>query len=166
VDVPVLAAGGIGSGRAMAAALAAGAEGVRVGTRFLGAAEFPTHPRYLERLVASQAQDTVYTDRFAGGFPNAPHRVLRSCLEAAQAFDGEVVGEELQPAGEPVPLRRFQGDYAPTTFVTGEVEAMPMWAGESVGGVTGKVPAATIVQELAAEAERLLGRWASVTMPA
>src|SRR5436853_5485 len=61
VSVPVLAAGGIGSGRAMAAALAAGADGVRVGTRFLGAAEFPTHPVYLDGLVRAQAQDTVYT---------------------------------------------------------------------------------------------------------
>ncbi len=167
VTVPVLAAGGIGSGRAMAAALAAGADGVRVGTRFLGAAEFPTNPLYLDGLVRAQAQDTVYTQRFALGFPNAPHRVLRSCLEAAEAFEGEVVGEEVQPStGERSTLRRFQGDFAPTTFVTGRVEAMPLWAGESVGGVTGIVPAAAIVQELVSEAERLLGRWAGVAAPA
>src|SRR5438874_8162719 len=95
VDVPVLAAGGIGTGRAMAAALAAGADGVRVGTRFVAAAEFPGHPVYTDGLVRAAAQDTVYTQRFAIGFPNAPHRVLRSSLEAAEAFEGEVVAEQV-----------------------------------------------------------------------
>src|SRR5258707_350374 len=46
VDIPVLAAGGIGTGRAMAAALAAGADGVRVGTRFVAAVEAAVHPEY------------------------------------------------------------------------------------------------------------------------
>jgi nitronate monooxygenase len=147
--------------------LAAGADGVRVGTRFLGAAEFPTHPVYLDGLVRAQAQDTVYTERFAGGWTiNAPHRVLRSSLEAAEAFEGEIVAEAVQPTGEHVPIRRFRGDFAPTSAVTGRVEAMALWAGESVGGVTSVQPAAAIVQELVDEAERLLGRWASVPTPA
>jgi nitronate monooxygenase len=51
VPVPVLAAGGIGTGRAMAAALAAGADGVRVGTRFAAAEEAGAHPRYVEALL-------------------------------------------------------------------------------------------------------------------
>jgi NAD(P)H-dependent flavin oxidoreductase YrpB (nitropropane dioxygenase family) len=149
------------SGRAMAAVLAAGADGVRVGTRFLGAAEYPTHPIYLDGLVRAQAQDTVYTQRFsAGGWRiTAPHRVLRSGLEAAEAFEGEIIGEEIQPTGERVPVRRFQGDLVPTTFITGRVEAMALWAGESVGGVASVQPAAATVQELVSEAERLLGCW-------
>src|SRR5205085_858127 len=64
VDVPVLAAGGIGTGRAMAAALAAGADGVRVGTRFLAATEAAAHPEYVAALIASQAEDTIYTTAF------------------------------------------------------------------------------------------------------
>ena len=59
VEVPVVAAGGIGSGRAMAAALAAGADGVRVGTRFIAAEETGAHPRYLEQLFAARASDSV-----------------------------------------------------------------------------------------------------------
>jgi hypothetical protein len=50
--------------------------------------------------------------------------------------------------------------------VTGRIEAMAQWAGQSVGGVNGIVPAAAIVQELVSEAERLLGRWANVVTPA
>jgi nitronate monooxygenase len=70
VDVPVLAAGGIGTGRAMAAALAAGADGVRVGTRFVAAEEAGAHPAYVQALIAAEAQDTAYTDVFSVGWPN------------------------------------------------------------------------------------------------
>src|SRR2546428_9641771 len=57
VKVPVVAAGGIGTGRAMAAALAAGASAVRVGTRFVAAEEAGTHPAYVDRLIAAEAKD-------------------------------------------------------------------------------------------------------------
>ena len=67
VDVPVLVAGGIGTGRAMAAALAAGADGVRVGTRFVAAAEAAVHPEYVAALIAAEAQDTAYTEAFSVG---------------------------------------------------------------------------------------------------
>src|SRR5262245_51230574 len=77
--------------------------------RFLGSAEFPTHPIYLELVIRPQAQDTVYTERFAGGWPiNAPHRVLRSCAGTAEASGGEIVGGQLQSTGQRRPLRRFQ----------------------------------------------------------
>ena len=75
VDVPVLAAGGIGTGKAMAAALAAGADGVRVGTRFVAATEAGAHPTYVAALIAAQAEDTEYTAAFSVGWRNAPHRV-------------------------------------------------------------------------------------------
>src|SRR5205823_4578935 len=76
VDVPVLAAGGIGSGRALAAALAAGADGARVGTRFVAAAEAGAHPAYVDALIAARAADTAYTDAFSVGRadPPGPHR--------------------------------------------------------------------------------------------
>ena len=88
VDVPVLAAGGIGSGRALAAVLAAGADGVRIGTRFVAAEEAEAHPRYVEALIAARPADTVRSDTFALDFPGAPHRALRSSVAAAQAFPG------------------------------------------------------------------------------
>ena len=158
VEVPVLAAGGIGSGRAMAAVLAAGADGVRIGTRFVAAEEAEAHPRYVEALIAAQPTDTVRGDTFALDYPDAPHRALRSSVAAAEAFPGDVVGEFVDPtSGDRVPVRRFQ-KLTVTRHVTGAIEAMPQWAGESVGGVTRVQPAAEIVLELAGEAERLLRR--------
>ena len=108
VDVPVLAAGGIGTGRAVAAALAAGAAGVRVGTRFVAAAEAGVHPRYAEALVRARAQDTVYTEAFSAEW-QAPHRVLRACIAAAQAFEGAVVAERTSLDGTRVPARAAVG---------------------------------------------------------
>ena len=81
VELPLVAAGGIGTGRAMAAALTAGADAVRVGTRFVAARESIAHPAYVAALIASEAEDTVITTAFGDGWPDAPHRVL-TCLDA------------------------------------------------------------------------------------
>jgi NAD(P)H-dependent flavin oxidoreductase YrpB (nitropropane dioxygenase family) len=160
VDVPVLAAGGIGTGRALAAVLAAGADGVRIGTRFVAAQEAGAHPAYLKALIAAEAGDTVYTEAFSVGWPDAPHRCLRSAIEAAAAFEGDVVGERFSAYdGECMPVHRFQSMVA-TEDTTGHIEAMSLWAGESVGGVKRVQPAADIVAELVEEAEKLLRRWA------
>jgi nitronate monooxygenase len=152
VDVPVLAAGGIGTGRAMAAALAAGADGVRVGTRFVAATETASHPEYVAALIAAEAHDTVWTETFSGGWPDAPHRVLRSCLAAAEAFTGDVVGEATRLDGTRVPVPRFQAFVLDKT-TTGTIAAMSLWAGESVGAVKRIQSAAQILRELVEEAE-------------
>lgn len=159
VQVPVLAAGGIGTGRSMAAALAAGADGVRVGTRFVAAEEAEAHPDYVNALIAAEAKDSTYTDVFSVGWPDAPHRVLRSSIEAAQAFEGDIIGRRYWPEeDEWEELHRFESKSA-NKHVIGAVEAMPLWAGESVGGVKKVQPAAEIVRELAEQAEKLLRRW-------
>jgi NAD(P)H-dependent flavin oxidoreductase YrpB (nitropropane dioxygenase family) len=157
VGVPVLAAGGIGTERAMAGALAAGADGVRVGTRFVAAPEAGFHPFYVDALIAADGEASVYTDRFFEMWPDAPHRVLASCLEAAEGFDGEVVGE-IEVAGARLPVPRF-GAPSPIASATGAVEAMALYAGQGVGGVRGRQAAGEIVRELADGAERLLRRW-------
>src|SRR5216110_35332 len=140
VRVPVVAAGGIGTGKAMAAVLAAGASAVRVGTRF----------------VAAEAKDTVLTEAFSTGW-NAPHRVLRSSVEAAERFSGDVVGERIRPwaPDERVPVRRFQSTGV-TKASYGTIDAMSFFAGESVDGVKDVLSVAEIVRELAGGAENLL----------
>jgi NAD(P)H-dependent flavin oxidoreductase YrpB (nitropropane dioxygenase family) len=156
VAVPVIAAGGIGTGRAMAAALAAGADAVRVGTRLVAAEEADAHPAYVRALIAAQPEDTVLTETFSIGWPDAPHRVLRACVTAAAAFEGETVGSQAR-GGE----RWSVGHFASTSITrdtTGALEAMPHWAGQSVGAVTCVQPAADIVRELAEQAEALLRR--------
>jgi NAD(P)H-dependent flavin oxidoreductase YrpB (nitropropane dioxygenase family) len=158
VEVPVLAAGGIGSARAMAAALAAGADGVRVGTRFVAATESGAHPEYVEALRGASAADTIITTAFSVMWPDAPHRVLRSCVEALRDFDGAVVGEmEMGPARMPIPRGAVPSPHKGTT---GTIAAMPMYAGESVSSVVDVEPAAVVIQELAEGAERLLRAWA------
>jgi NAD(P)H-dependent flavin oxidoreductase YrpB (nitropropane dioxygenase family) len=155
-DTPVIAAGGIGTARAMAAAIAAGADAVRVGTRFVAAAETDAHPDYVQALVEASSEDTVLTTAFSVMWPDAPHRVLSSCVEAAEAFEGDFVGEvemgaarmALPPFAVPCPGRR----------ATGTIAAMALYAGQSVGAVTKVEPAAAIVKELAEGAERLLNR--------
>jgi NAD(P)H-dependent flavin oxidoreductase YrpB (nitropropane dioxygenase family) len=119
----------------MAAVLAAGADGVRVGTRFLAVEEAEAHPDYLKALIAAEAQDTVYTQAFSVGWPNAPHRVLRSSLAAAEVFEGEFVGTVADSwNGEPYAVRPFQC-HGVHKSATGTIAAMSMWAGESFSGL-------------------------------
>jgi NAD(P)H-dependent flavin oxidoreductase YrpB (nitropropane dioxygenase family) len=161
VDIPVVATGGIGTGRSMAAALAAGAAAVRVGTRFLVADETDAHPAYVDAIIRAGPEDTALTDRFSVMWPDAPHRVLRSCIEAAESFRGDVVGE-MAVGEQRMPLPRFAVP-APSSSTTGAIEAMALYAGEGVGAVKRREPAADIVREIAGEAERLLRRWAQET---
>ena len=153
--VPVLAAGGIGTGRAMAAALAAGADGVRVGTRFVASEEAGVHPVYTEALIAASARDSVYTRTFHVGWPEAPHRALRSAIDAVEAFQGEIVAKITALDGTQQSVARFSTRVADRT-ATGEVAAMSLYAGESVGAVKRVQPARDIVRDLSEEAERLL----------
>ena len=79
VTVPVVAAGGIVTGRSVAAALAAGASGVRLGTRLLATTESGAHPDYLAALLAAGNDATVLTSAFSGRVARRP---------ASRAADG------------------------------------------------------------------------------
>jgi len=148
VTVPVIAAGGIATARGVAAAFAAGADGVRVGTRFIAARESDAHPSWIAAVVAAHAGDSVVSDAFNVGMPEpGPHRVLRSSIDAAAAHQGDAVGV-LRLAGAEIPVGRF-GPQAPTRESTGAIEAMPFYAGQSAGAVTAIEPAAAIVADLA-----------------
>ena len=154
VRVPVVAAGGIASARSLAAVLACGAGAARMGTRFVAAAESGAHPSYVKALLTSSAADTCITDAFSVLWPDAPHRVLRSAIAAAEKLTEDVIGEEIY-AEQLLPVHRFSVS-APTSTTTGHVDAMALYAGESVSNVTSVQPAARIVSELVAGAERLL----------
>lgn len=154
VDVPVVAAGGIATARTTAAALAAGASAVRVGTRFVAAAEADAHPDYVDALLGARGTDTVLTTAFSEGWPDAPHRVLRSAVERAESLEGETVGET-ELVGARIPVPRLSPMSA-TRNVSGDVMAMALYAGQAVDEVTRAQPAAEIVRELCEGAERLL----------
>jgi nitronate monooxygenase len=156
-EVPVLAAGGIGTGRAVAAMLAAGADGVRIGTRFAASEEAGLHPIYTEALIAARAEDSVYGSTFHVGWPDAPHRTLRSASNAAQTHDGEIVAKVMALDGTERAVPRFSV-IVPDRSATGHVEAMALYAGQSVGAIKRVAPAREIMQELVEQAEELLHR--------
>jgi nitronate monooxygenase len=148
VSIPVLGAGGIGSPRTVAAVLATGAAGVRVGTRFIAAEESNAHPDYVKAVIDAKAEDSVRTSLFHVECPLCPstHGVLRSAIDAAQALDRDVVAE-VEIGGERRQIRRFQG-VPPYKAMSGAIEAMACYAGQSVGAVKRVQPAAEIVAEL------------------
>ncbi len=127
---PVVAAGGIADARGVVAALALGAEGVMLGTRFLATPEASAHPLYKQRVVEASEEDTVRTTLFGGRWPNAPHRVLRTAFVeqwlgqeargSEQREDEPVIGET-SIGGQRVPIPRFMG-LPPSTDATGDIE--------------------------------------------
>jgi NAD(P)H-dependent flavin oxidoreductase YrpB (nitropropane dioxygenase family) len=154
VRVPVVAAGGIATARTLAAVLACGAGAARMGTRFVAASESGAHPAYVDALLAASAADTCLTEAFCGMWPDALHRVLRSAVDTAKTLTDEVVGE-LHYAGQVMPIPRLSV-IPPTIGTTGRIDAMALYAGESVEHVTSVRPAAEIIAELVSGAEQLL----------
>jgi NAD(P)H-dependent flavin oxidoreductase YrpB (nitropropane dioxygenase family) len=158
VDVPVVAAGGIATGAALATALNAGAAAARVGTRFLASVESGAHPDYVAALLAASADDTVRTTVFGEGWPDAPHRVLRIAAERAESAD-DVVGQAAY-RDQRWDVRRWSTQ-PPTVFTTGSLAAMAMYAGCGVGDIDDVPSAAHIVDRMTADALPLLSRPAS-----
>jgi NAD(P)H-dependent flavin oxidoreductase YrpB (nitropropane dioxygenase family) len=166
-DTPVVAAGGIGDGRGLAAVLALGASAGWLGTRFAASAEVQAHPRYQELLMAANETSTYHGTVFDVGWPDAPHRTLRnstveSWLTAGRPItghrpgEGEVLGTD--PYGDQIV--RYQ-TLAPRIEIQGDIEALPLWAGQSVGLVHEILPVREIVARIAADAAAVLEREAA-----
>jgi enoyl-[acyl-carrier protein] reductase II len=157
-DVPVVAAGGLADGRGIAAALALGAQGASLGTRFLATEEMAVAPEWKQRLVTAAAQDAVkvtHSERVMPPFtlpqvgaPFAP-RALRTELvdrldTAPEDVDPSVVGPAL--------LRAVRAG--------GGHDLLP-FTGQSTQLVHDVVPARELVARLVAEAEHALDRAAA-----
>lgn len=142
VDVPVVAAGGIGTRSDADRLFELGADAIRVGTRFLAAAEANVHPRYLELLLGAADDDTTRTEEYCVGWPDAPVRVLSSAVAEARGADLDPIGH----LGER-PIPRFSPT-PPVRETTGLIDAMALYAGARVGAVRRVVDAASIVAEL------------------
>ena len=158
VDVPVLAAGGIGHPRALAAVLAAGGSGARVGTAFIATEESGAHPAYKQAIVDAGLGATEITSTFAVGCPlcatSARHRVLSSCIDAAARLGDDAVGEirygaktVALPTGSPL---------SPSSTTTGHVDAMAMYASDAASAITAVQPAGHVLSWLCEGAEQLL----------
>lgn len=160
---PVVAAGGIGDGRGLAAVLALGAAGAWIGTRFLASHEAAIHTRYRERLLEANESDTVYLENlFDVGWPNAPHRTLRNQTVDVWEAAGRPSSGKRTGQGEVIatsrsigPIVRYQS-YTPGSDAEGDIDAMSLWAGQSVGLVSRLQSARDIVHEVVDEAQLIL----------
>lgn len=153
--VPVIAAGGIADGRGLAAALALGAAGVNVGTRFVAATETEVPDEWKQRIVEAPSEDTLrisFTDHVfppagAGGYLGKKPRVLRTDWVERYQEDPEAaagLGEQL--SAELIGAIR-----------DGRGHELVPFTGQSTGLIGEILPAAEIVRRMVAEAEELLG---------
>ena len=162
--IPVVAAGGIAGARGFAAALALGAQGIAMGTRFLATPESNAHPEYKRRVVSASEEDTVRTTLFGGGWPDAPHRTLRTRFVeewlpheprgSEQRADEPTVGQA-SLGGRRIPVARFM-NLPPAADAEGDIESMSLLAGQSAGQIHEIIPAARIVEECVAGACRII----------
>ncbi len=145
VSIPVIAAGGIGDGRGLLAALSLGAEGVQMGTRFVCAEECIAHINYKQKIIDAKDRDAVVTARVTGH----PVRVLKNKL--ARDFnklekDG-VTAEEIEKLG--------QGKLK-IAVIDGEVENGSVMAGQIAGMVSKIQPCKEIIEEIILDAQKQL----------
>jgi len=145
VDIPVIAAGGIADGRGMVAALALGADGIQMGTRFVCAEECPAHPAYKEKVIKARDRDT----EVCGTTTLHPVRAIRNRF-VRHFLDQERAGmgaAELEQLGS--------GRY-PEAALRGDIENGSILAGQVAGLVNRVEPAHKIVTGVMQEAESLL----------
>lgn len=163
---PVAAAGGIADARAVVAVLALGAQAAVLGTRFLASTESRAHPHYKQKLLGANEGDTVRTTLFGYGWPNAPHRTLRTGF-VQQWLGQEARGQESRPdeptvgqtviAGHAMPVLRFMG-FPPNADASGDIDSMDLLAGQGVGLVREIKPAGQIVRDLVEDARQIIAQ--------
>ncbi|HEY8424287.1 MAG TPA: enoyl-[acyl-carrier-protein] reductase FabK [Clostridia bacterium] len=124
ISVPIIAAGGIGDGRGLAAAFMLGAEGVQIGTRFLAAKECSIHPNYKQRVLRAKDTDTIVTGRRVGH----PVRCLKSpfSLEYVKKEKSlECSDEEIEKLGAgALRLAVQEGDEQKGCFMAGQIAGL------------------------------------------
>jgi NAD(P)H-dependent flavin oxidoreductase YrpB (nitropropane dioxygenase family) len=148
--IPVIAAGGIADGRGLAAALALGAEGVLLGTRFLATAESPLHANFKQAIVRSDGHDTILTEipDIASGnvWPGAMSRTLRN------RFIEQWAGREWDLRRQ----ARTAGAALQTARLAGDADNAALFVGQDAGLIDSVQPAAEIIRGMVEEAERII----------
>lgn len=144
VNIPVIAAGGIGDGRGIAASFMLGAKGVQVGTRFLVANECTIHENYKDAVIKSKDIDTVVTGRATGH----PVQVIKNKLarEYLNLEKSNASIEEIEELGRGA-LRKAVKD--------GNIDEGSLMAGQISGMISKKQSAKEIIEEMFDEYERV-----------
>jgi enoyl-[acyl-carrier protein] reductase II len=152
VKVPVLAAGGIFDGRGLAAALALGAQGVWMGTRFVASTEARAHERYKKQITEIDETQTVVTRCYSG-------KTLRA-IQNRYIQQWEERAAEIRPFPEQVLLAQQDGVWkilqGPQAGLDTERDCMP--AGQSAGGIDRVMPCREIIETMIQQAERIIKR--------
>ena len=150
--IPVLAAGGFADGRGLAAALALGADGILLGTRFLASEESPLHANFKQAIVDSDGHDTLLTEipdiAQATVWPGAMSRAKRN------RFIERWSGREWA-------LRQHQAEALADILAArtaGDVDEAPLSMGQDAGLIKDVLPAGEIVRRIAADAEAILAK--------
>jgi len=156
--VPVLSAGGFADGRGLAAALALGADGVLLGTRFLASEESPLHQNFKQAIVDSDGHDTVLTEipdiAQATVWPGAMSRARRNRFVERWAGRDWALRQHQAAALAAIMEARKAGD----------VDEAPLSYGQDAGLIDDIPPAGEIVRRIAAEAEAIItGRLPGLT---
>ena len=154
-DVPVFAAGGIVDGADLADALKLRADGVVIGTAFLASPESFAHDYHKQSIIHAQSKNTILTEMFHINWPiGAPVRVLQNTATRGEKGDPfgpeQIIGEE---DGRPIYL--FSTD-SPLRSMTGDFEAMALYAGQGVDKINAIIPAGERLRAIVSEAARLL----------
>ena len=152
LDIPIIASGGIGTGRGLAAALMLGAEGVNMGTRFMCTVEAPLHENVKRAMVDA---NELRTDLIMRPLRNTA-RVARNSVstEIIRILDAGGVFEDVREL--------VSGTRGRTVYETGDVEAGIWTAGQVVGLIHDIPTCAELVNRMVAEAEDLISRTASM----
>jgi enoyl-[acyl-carrier protein] reductase II len=145
VKIPVVAAGGIADGRGLAAALALGAEGIQMGTRFVCSIECIAHPKYKEAIVKANDRSTTVSGQKTG----YPMRSLKNKLTTRfkELEESGATAEEIMALGQgKVRLGLIEGD----------IEEGSLLAGQIAGFIKDIKPVKVIIDEVVSEAERII----------
>lgn len=145
VKIPVIAAGGIGDGRGMAAAFCLGASGVQIGTRFVCSTECTAHPNYKKYIVDAKDRDAVVTGRTTGH----PVRSLKNKLtrEFEKAEQRGATKEELEKLG---------AGKLKAAVIDGDVNYGSVMAGQIAGLINDIKPVKKIIDDLINEAYKTI----------
>jgi enoyl-[acyl-carrier protein] reductase II len=151
--LPVIAAGGFGDGRGLAAALCLGAAGIQMGTRFIATEESPIHENYKRALLGLAETDTLMVGRKSG-----PLRVARNPCSAEMA-EFERTTDDVAELKSKIGYHRF-----PEAAVKGDVERGLVVAGQVVGMVKDLPPVRELISRIVAEAAETLGHTRQVVV--